>query len=359
MDSEADLSADTVSVQATPVDFQRPPDFRQPDTALGRLLGSLMKQYRPDYGAWMLVDGSNNRILAWAERRDGKVHQDTVTLLNQAKFPVASLIKTITVAAAFESGRYNARSLVPDIGSRHTLYKNQLAGGGKVMGLDLAYGTSANPALGWLGQRLGGPWLQQVAWNLGFNRPLPGQVGQGVFTPADTGYALAEKASGFHDDNLGSPVHMAALFRALFFRRPLSMPWAPEVAGSGLLAKPALPIGGRLSDNTYRNLMPLFEASVQQGTATKNTRKYLRKDLKERLLIGGKTGSLGSGTPTLRYEWYAGFAADRKDPSKSVIFVFMQAHDQIRSLPATAVATLVLNEWAKQKLNTPQAHKNP
>ena len=93
--------------------------------------------------------------------------------------------------------------------------------------------------------------------------------------------------------------------------------------------------------------------TATHGTARKNIspRNIARRYL-ERLDIGGKTGSLDGNDPKGRYDWFMGFAQEKTNPQNAIIVVVMQAHGEIRSQPATQVAGILINYWAKQNIPT-------
>lgn len=325
----------------------------QPDTALGRVLRDYLKMYHPDQSAILLVDGATNRIMAWGETHNRVYDASKAQNLVDPTKPIASLTKMITAAAAFEIKKLQAGSQVPMKGAFHTLYKPQLIDeGGPTVPIKNAFALSANPAFGILGYRVGGAGLRTVAAKLGFNQKLPGLSAPGVLNIPDTGYRLAEVASGFFEGNQTAPLHISAIVRSLLYRTPIQLPFNEALAVETGLPHVRQPwIGERLSNSTYEQLLPTFEATNELGTAAKSHHKYLKKIYQDRLLIGSKTGSLGNGSPeSPRYEWYVGFAVDRKDPSNALIFTLLQIHEKIRSLPATALGTLLINQWADRHI---------
>ena len=78
----------------------------QKDPYLADKIDILLRRYHPDLGVILVVDTKTNEILAWGERRDGKV-QNKPDWIGRASFPAASLAKLVTIAAAMESNRYS------------------------------------------------------------------------------------------------------------------------------------------------------------------------------------------------------------------------------------------------------------
>lgn len=328
--------------------------YAQKDTGLARLMDTFLRRYHPDYAIYLAVDAHTNEIIAWGERKDGAI-QSTPDYLSRASFPAASLAKTVTIAAAFESKRYSIHTEIPLIGKAHTLYKRQLKipenYRGPITPLHLAFAKSYNAPMALVGMNVGAKHLRSAAEKLGFNR----NFSQGIpersnYSPPDSGYGLAEVASGFTKSTTLSPLQAAGIVRAILMKKSFEIPW--EKSGAKGFA-PTQPIAlgiERFSDNTYFGLRQAMVATATEGTARKNisTRNISRKFFAD-LEIGGKTGSLDGTDPQGRYDWFMGFAQSRKNPEKSVVLVVLQVHGERRTQASTLIASLLINYWAKEK----------
>ena len=93
----------------------------QKNVFLAEKIDQMLRRYRPDYGVVLVVNAKTNEIIAWGERRDDKV-QNQPDYFVKNTFPAASLAKTVTIAAAMESGRYSLDTPIPMRGASHTLY---------------------------------------------------------------------------------------------------------------------------------------------------------------------------------------------------------------------------------------------
>lgn len=351
-DSEAVAIAE---VPDTPTDGMPIHVASQRDPGLAHRIDELLRAYKPDHAFVLLVDGRSNEILAWGQRTDDSI-STLPTFLKRTTFPAASLIKIVTAAAALESHRYNADSELPMVGRAHTLYNNQLhikpGYKGPTTSLADAFALSNNPVMGRIGLLMGGRNLGKYGNMLGFNRHFPNDIPHmSVFLPPDTGYGLAEAASGFTRANTLSPLHAAAIVRSLVVRRLLELPWSQKMpADTFALSKP-LPIPGtKFSPSTYAGLRRMFLRTVTEGTSRKSMRRVVYSYNREGLDIGGKTGSLDGTNPEGRYDWFAGFAQYKKDPSQSLILVVMQVHGKYRNQSSTSIAGQLINHWAKYNL---------
>ncbi len=331
----------------------------QKDTVLAQQIHGLLKTYKPDNALFLMVDAKTNEILAWGERKDSAV-QSVPSYLARSTFPAASLIKTITLAAALESKKYALHTEIPLIGKSTTLYKRQLKipekySGPMISAMD-TYAKSSNPSAALLGLAVGGDYLKKTGEKLGYNTEFPENLPDvSAFHPPDTGFGLAEAASGFTQETTLSPLLAAAITRSILLKKPLEIPWSrhlPEGFAPSKAHSLEVPL---FSENTYYGLKTAMLQTIKSGTGRKNVSgKHISKRYLNRLNIGGKTGSKDGDDPPGRYDWFAGFAEDNQNPENAVIVVVMQAHGEMRSQPATQVAALLIQYWAKKYLSFAQ-----
>jgi cell division protein FtsI/penicillin-binding protein 2 len=289
----------------------------QSDSALAKYVTTLLERYHPPNAFVLLMDAKSGQVLAWGQRKDDK-DSEYPDFFKRDSFPAASLAKIATAAAALESGK-EPQSEIPKIGRNSTLYKRQIFPKenyrGSMISLENAFAISNNPAMGITGIELGKDKMQDVAERLGFVN----------FNYPDSGYGLAESASGFTKRNMVSPLQAALAIRTLVFSQP----------------------GKKFKKETYSGMRELFLRVVENGTARRYIKKSVRSRNRDSLYIGGKTGSLSGDSPKGRYDWFAGFAQKKNDPEKAVIVVVMQAHGKLRYQHSTMIAGLLINEWAR------------
>lgn len=328
--------------------------YAQRDTGLAHLMDTFLRRYRPKDALYLAVDPKTNEIVAWGERKENAV-QSEPDYLSRATFPAASLAKTVTIAAAFESGRYSTRTEIPIIGRAHTLYKNQLKVPenyrGPVVPVHEAFAKSYNPPIALIGMDVGAKRLKSAAKRLGFNRNYPqGIPERSVYNPPDSGYALAEAASGFTQGVTLSPLQAAAMVRAVLEKKPLEIPWERTGARGYAPTERVALDAEAFSERTYRGLRESMVSTVETGTARKqiSAKNISRKFLPD-LEIGGKTGSLDGENPKGRYDWFMGFARSKSNPDKAMVLVVMQVHGKMRTQTSTQIAALLINYWAKEK----------
>jgi cell division protein FtsI/penicillin-binding protein 2 len=330
---------------------------RQPDTALGHAIAKELVRQHPDGAFWLVSDVRTNKILGWGQYHDSTLQAEP-TYADRSTFPAASLAKIITSVAALDAGIATPTSGIPAVGGNHTLYRRQVQlpanWSGPTITLCEAFAKSANSPMAILGEKAGGPRLRATAQRLGFNTAWAGGIPQpSHYAAPDTGWGLAESASGFTESTTLSPLLASAISRAVATGLPIELPWTEgDPAGhlpphSGLLSP-----GKPFSSAVWKQMRELYRTTATEGTARKGLRRSLYGQWRDRLEFGGKTGSLDGKDPVGRYDWFTGYALDAKNPSEGIVITVMQYHRRLRSLPSTAVAGVLANHWAKTHLET-------
>lgn len=331
-------------------------EARQPDRLLGKKLLNVLKSQNPYGGFYLMVDGTSGQILAWGQQDKFKP-SSRPSYLASSSFPAASLSKIITAAAALESRRYSNHTLIPSKGSSVTLYSNQLRikknySGNKVS-LERAFASSMNPPMGLVGLQIGGKAMRKTSAQLGFNFDFPnGMPQRSIYEPPDTGFGVAEAASGFTTKITISPLHAAAIIRSILREETPEIPWSPVVGNRYAPIKPIRLETQPFSHNTYYGMRRMFEATISKGSARTpfRSKNIFYPNNKKRLRVGGKTGTKDGGK--FRYEWFAGYAYDRKKPENAVIVVCLHINELsgTRASTPSQAAALLLNHWAKKYL---------
>lgn len=350
---QADLAITGKLPEESPIDSTH--ILNQKDVYLAKKIDHLLRIYKPDHALFLIVDAQENEILAWGQRSEGTNHTSP-TFLSQSTFPAASLFKTVTLTAAFESKKYSLNSPIPLIGRAHSLYRFQIQPPsdykGNTVELQDAYAKSYNAPMAIVGYDIGSSSIKSAAKKLGFNQPFENNIPeQSSMIIPDTGYGIAEVSSGFTQSTTISPLLAAAQIRALLKQKPLEIPTATNITPyAPTKSKPVF--DSLFSESTYYGIKEAMKRTVSHGTAKKNlSSRFIARRYREQLDIGGKTGSLDGSNPEGRYEWFAGFAKSRLESDKGIIIVVMQVHKEIRSQPATQVAGLLINYWAQQYLD--------
>ncbi len=292
------------------------------------------------------LDLRTARPLFIVAREGEKPPSANLMLTTAPKYPMASLAKIMTSAAALASGMDPFQS-VTFRGQAHTLYKSQINpnSGGTEVSLAKAFALSINPVFGKLGAKtLGREAILRWADSLGFNAPKG--LGNGVpagrmNAPEDT-FNLAEVSSGFVRTTFLSPVHAAMIVRKFAHDGALRPPaWDPPTIDS-TCEETEIP-----EKRPYTGLGELFRLTVDSGTARGGFRTAWPVESREGFEIGGKTGSLDGTDPVGHYEWFAGYARIEGEPDSGIAIAVMTVNAGREVLNASWTAASLLHWWAR------------
>ena len=243
-------------------------------------------------------------------------------------YPPGSVFKIVTAAAALESGRFTAETLVPgpaelDLPQTETTLPNsngRACGTGDQVSLTDALRISCNTAFGWLGMELGVDAMREQAAAFGFGADLdvplgvtPSSVPEEMSPPQ-----LAQAGIGQYDVRV-TPLQVAMV--------------SAGVANDGVVMRPNLvrtvrgedlevidrpeptELGRAVSSETAASLTTMMEAVVERGTGTAAQISGVA--------VAGKTGTAQHGAdPSAEapHAWFTAFApAD--DPQVAVAVV--------------------------------------
>ena len=265
------------------------------DAGLSLKLQRLLDDYRVPDGAVIVLDTVTGEIAGLAGVRGGV--QDHSAAF-EAKWPAASLFKTVTASALLKAGKAPTRSCY-DVGYRRIKKRDLRKSSGRTCAdLTLAYGRSFNIHFGqWAKRWLSPATLEKEARHLGFGAKswVPGHRAEQIDLPSET-VAFANTAAGFGDAAM-SPYQAALISAAI---------------GNGGTTKVVDPKSGKLretrrlfSSSVAGKLKSAMEATIVRGSARKAFRAHGKPAL-GKLGAGGKTGSLMAEGRDLT--WFSGFA---------------------------------------------------
>ncbi|NLE00811.1 MAG: hypothetical protein GX640_13160 [Fibrobacter sp.] len=303
------------------------------DSSLQQLGKTLMNRYKPLYGAIAAIHPMSGRILTLFSYKSDSV-PDLGNLYCKSIFPAASVFKTITAAAAIERAHFDAKTLVPHIGKKSTLYKYQLEKDLKdytEMPLEEAYAFSVNSVFARLGMyTLGKSVLSEYEKRFGFNTNIPFELQtevSGTYA-ADSLFQIAELASGFNQKTTISPILGALIAGAISEKGKMPKPILVDSITSQdtciYKAKKetwSVPI----REKTASELRAMMACVSRYGTAKKSF-KYLRQSERfNDIEYGGKTGSLNKDSIG-RVDWFVGFARNPSDPDQQIAVAVLTVH---------------------------------
>jgi peptidoglycan glycosyltransferase len=274
-------------------------------------------------------------------------------------FPAASIFKIVTAAAAVDQCGYNADTKMRFNGYKHTLYKNQLKEHSNhytnTLSFKDSFAQSVNPVFGKLGALyLARTVLEEYATAFGFNQPINFElpVAPSHIRIEEDTYQRAEIASGFNNDTTLSPIHAAMMASAVLNKGRMIAPTIVDriIDDQGRLlyeARPSWP-GRAMSSQASAVLTRLMETTVRSGTGRKAFRNYTRNGVLSKLDIGGKTGSIYNRAHDARFDWFVGFANEKKGPGRLVVAVLV-AHEEYIGIRAAQYAKMAMMQYFKSQ----------
>lgn len=280
----------------------------------------ILKSYRPDYGAIVIMNAKTGEILALSEYKKNTSSLGPHLAL-RGTYPAASIFKIVTATAALDKYNLSPETIILFNGSNHTLYKRNVMNT-KVnrwtrgMTLREAFARSVNTVFGRLTfENLQPQDLEEYAIRFGFNQHIASDLPfDSGFTeiPHEKNYRLAEISSGFNRVTTMSPIQGAMIAASVAANGEMKVPYVIERAenalGQTLYQAEPLTAAYTMSPEGAERLKELMEATVKRGTSQKYFRPLVRDKRFKELEIGGKTGSLTGNNPRGKVDWFVGYA---------------------------------------------------
>lgn len=288
------------------------------DPELQKAADKLLRSYKPDYAAIVVMDAETGKVLAMSSfAKDPSVNEN---LALRSTFPAASVFKIVTATAALDKYKLTPETTIRFNGSNHTLYRRNVMSSNvnrwtRNMSLRQAFAQSVNTVFGRLAlERLQPQDLQEYAGRFGFNRniasDLPFEPGS-IDVPMEKNFHLTEISSGFNTGTTMSPVQGAMIAASVVTDGEMPVPYVvdrmKDEYGQVLFQAEPVSAGSTMSPEAARRLQVLMEATVSQGTSRKSFRYLTRNKRFKELVVGGKTGSLTGTNPRGKTDWFVGY----------------------------------------------------
>jgi len=274
-----------------------------------------------------------------------------------SNYPAASIFKIVTASAAVESLNYKPGTQLYFNGNKYTLYKRQLKDVKNKytykISFSRAFAESVNPVFGKIGKNyLGGEKLVLFANAFGFNKAVNCELPfvSGSFQTNSKEYHLAELGCGFNHDTTISPIFGAMLTSAVVNSGSIMLPslieHVTDSEGTIIYKDNKTEYLTAIKPETAAIMTELMQRTISKGTAKKSFRGASRDKVLSNLIIGGKTGSLYNREHIVKYDWFTGFAKDKKT-KKSLALSVVVGHRKYIGTRATSYAKMILKQYFK------------
>ncbi len=284
----------------------------------------LLKQYRPDYGAVVMMDARTGKILSLASfERNPALHTN---LALRGTYPAASVFKIVTSAAAIDKAGVTPAHTINFNGGNYTLYRKNVMSDRinrwtRKITLRDAFARSINTAFGRLSlENLDPADLMNYANRFMFNQEIPTDfnVDMGLaVVPHEKGYEMTQVASGFNRLTRMSPIQGAMIAGAIVNQGKMVIPYIVDslknADGEIVYQGETVDRGQVVNPESAAQLQELMAQTVHSGTSRRSFRPLTRDRRFQEIEVGGKTGHLTGDNPKGRVDWFVGYASDDED----------------------------------------------
>ncbi len=297
------------------------------DSDLQRRVLKVMEDFRVPYGVFVAVEPKTGRILAMASHSTLEPQWEQGAFFNL--YPMASLFKIVTAAAALEEKKVTPQTVVC-YGGRATSENPRYwcvkpSKHAQQMDLTTAMGKSVNPVFGRLaGEVVGKNAIISSAERFGFNQLLfPGTALQPSRAQApQTDTELKLMGAGLCREVKISPLHAASIMAGIANNGSMMMPVLAEgitnVNGAPVFTPKPQPVRQIATPDTARQLGKMMSATVSSGTSRKVFHDRRGRAKLASLHIAAKTGSINGTDPSGHYNWFAAYAP-MEDPQIALV----------------------------------------
>jgi len=322
------------------------------DMSLQRYLHKKLKRKTSRYIGIVIMDAATGRIKSMVGY--DKTDPENNPCIDN-RFPAASIFKIVTAAAAVETRGLQPTSTFSYNGRKYTLYKSQLKDRKtrytNRITLRDSFAQSINPVFGKIGMRdLGKSNLEKYAVAFGFNRSIDFDIPitPSSVTVTDEPYQLAEIASGFNRETTLSALHGVLLAAAILNNGSLIVPTLVERVsdknGHTIYHSQMTRMNQAISPEASKVVSILMQATVRSGTSRKAFRGYRKDRILSKLVIGGKTGSIFNKSREARFDWFVGFAKEKKGDEQLAVSVVV-AHEEYIGTRASQYARMAIRHY--------------
>jgi len=295
--------------------------------ALQMRVQEIMRSKDVPYGVFVAIEPKSGKILAMTGYSSVNAGWGNTAYFNL--YPMASLFKIITAAAALELKKVEPETLFEYRGSSYSenpKYWGVTPGQStQSMPLSLALGKSINPVFGRLASDyVGVDSIMTYAQRFGFNQTLfPGTpvIPSRAAVPNDDSQ-LRLMGAGLGREVKISPFHAAVIMAALANQGTMMTPLlAKEIRDKGdnvLYSSQSRSIRKLVIKETADQLTRMLLTTVTRGTSRKAFHDRRGRPLLASINVAAKTGSINGTDPSGHYSWFAAYAPV-EDPQIAIV----------------------------------------
>ena len=317
---------------------------------LQKMLENILERYSNRIGVAIIQDPATGEILAMSSSHRGIVTPieteefKTDNWALKPTFPVASIFKIVTGAAAIDTGKITSDS-------------SFLAWGKTYMTVWKAFANSHNGVFGRIAKKIGRDVLEKYTAAFGFNKPfffdLP--VGKSLADLPNDQIKLGQAAAGLNRDFLVSPMHVASIVSTVLNRGKTMKPYLVDYVvrkNKVIFRRKPFQLAQPIKPNTAREIYKMMYGTTSVGTGKKGFGGYSScPDLAT--ICGGKTGTLTGAAPNYLFTWFGGFT---KATGRDLCIVTLSGQPNHSGTKASSIAGQISYElYMKRQGKDPAA----
>ncbi len=287
------------------------------DHELQERVKKVMESYRLPYGAFVAIEPKTGKVLALVGHSDVNPSWERRSYFGL--YPMASLFKIITAAAALEEKKVSPdtmfafRGKLTSVNPKYWFVNPRQHN--QEMSLSKALGKSVNPVFGRLASDVvGRDSIMSCVDRFGFNQILlPGTcVPASRAVPPQSDAELKLMGAGLGREVKISPFHAALMMAAIANDGVMMVPaLAQEIKnGKGEIIFSMKPQTARrmVTSETAGKLAKMLSTTVSSGTSRKAFHDRRGRPKLASIDIAAKTGTIDGKEPAGHYSWFAAYA---------------------------------------------------
>lgn len=324
------------------------------DNAFTQFIEKLVKRYSPDHASVVVMDNNSGAIIS-AVDYSRKQNDQNYNLTFSSTHPAASVFKIVTAAELLESG-VEKDTVFNYRGKSTTLYKyqlkNKITKWSRYQNLKKAFAISNNVIFGKAAiNNIEPTSLFQTAVDFGFNAPVMKDVKlpNATFRFPKSDYNLAELSSGFNKQTLISPIH-AAMFSSIISNDGIRKnPYLIEkvMKNNEIFWSTHQEDTKVLDKHVAKGLQEMMNYTVQKGTARSAFRRFKRR-WQDKLIVGGKTGSITGGIPFGKRDWFTAYAMPKNGNDRGISICVMLVNKKKWRVKSTVLSSMIIEHYYKK-----------
>ena len=285
---------------------------------LQKKVHGFLEENQVPYAVFVAIEPSSGRILAMTSYSSVDPAWTGSSFFNL--YPMASLFKMITAAAALEARKIKPETVIEFRGGAYSENPSYWAaapnGRNNSMDVTSAMGRSINPVYGRIASDIAGKEsIMEYVNRFGFNQEIMPEVPASTASEPQSDGELKLMGAGLNRKVKISPLHAAVIMAAIANKGQMMAPTLADritdKGGKVISDRKSREIRKLVSPETASDLTRMLSTTVTSGTSRRAFRNRSGKPVFGDMGIAAKTGSINGENPKGHYSWFAAYAPAR------------------------------------------------